>query len=405
MSIYPNLNTNNTFGPYGGTLANGGERLVLAAADYDRGQQRRLRRMEKLNVPVSDVTYGDGGKWGNWSDGRGSSLELIDPEADVHHPSNWADSNDTGESLWTAIEMDCPARRIARHRQSTTASSSCCKAWANACWTKSRCAWITGRTWWSTAASSQGLNGWTLQGSHDFSTVENSGFAGSKSLHVRAGSRGDNQSNRILSPPFAQPDSRRRAGRGLDPRQGAVAARASGAAACACMAAPPKPMASMALPRRLGTPGAPNSRRVANAGPAIYDVKHAPLLPAADEAVVVTARATDRQGVASLTASLPRRPRRRPTRTSPCATTAPAATPSPATGSTARPSPAKPPGPWSLSMWKGATRSAPSAPFPSRCFPGRLRPLLAQRRGGAGVRGALGRSRRCPAISPPTTSG
>jgi hypothetical protein len=81
FSIYPNLNTNNTFGPYGGTLANGGERVVLAAADYDLVTRSNITTTERLNVVVSDVTYGDGGKWGNWSDGQGSSLELIDPEA------------------------------------------------------------------------------------------------------------------------------------------------------------------------------------------------------------------------------------------------------------------------------------------------------------------------------------
>jgi hypothetical protein len=63
---------------------------------------------ERLNVPVSEVNYGDGGKWGNWSDGFGSSLELIDYEGDERHPSNWADSNDTGESLWTSIEYNGP---------------------------------------------------------------------------------------------------------------------------------------------------------------------------------------------------------------------------------------------------------------------------------------------------------
>ena len=28
------------------------------------------------------VTYGEGGRWGNWADGGGSSLELTDPNAD-----------------------------------------------------------------------------------------------------------------------------------------------------------------------------------------------------------------------------------------------------------------------------------------------------------------------------------
>ena len=108
LAIYPNLTTNNTFGPYSGTLANGGERLVLAAADYDVLGNGGHAVVEKLNVPVCDLAYGDGGKWGNWSDGLGSSLELIDPEADVHHSSNWADSDDTGDSQWTSLEFNGP---------------------------------------------------------------------------------------------------------------------------------------------------------------------------------------------------------------------------------------------------------------------------------------------------------
>jgi len=109
MGIYTNLTTNNTFGPYGGTLANGGERLTLAAADYDAvPNPGGGSTIEKLLVPASDLIYGDGGKWGHWSDGLGSSLELIDVEGDERHPSNWADSNDTGESLWTAIEWTGP---------------------------------------------------------------------------------------------------------------------------------------------------------------------------------------------------------------------------------------------------------------------------------------------------------
>jgi hypothetical protein len=46
----------------------------------------------------------------------------------------------------------------------------------------------------------------------------------------------------------------------------------------------------MPVPANLGTPGQRNSRYVTNAGPAIYEVKHSPALPAANQTVVVTAR-------------------------------------------------------------------------------------------------------------------
>ncbi|HXT41180.1 MAG TPA: lamin tail domain-containing protein [Candidatus Angelobacter sp.] len=55
------------------------------------------------------------------------------------------------------------------------------------------------------------------------------------------------------------------------------------------------------LPANLGTPGAPNSRLVANAGPAIYEVTHTPGIPAANQNVVVTARLHDPNGLQGAT--------------------------------------------------------------------------------------------------------
>src|ERR1041384_6193617 len=57
----------------------------------------------------------------------------------------------------------------------------------------------------------------------------------------------------------------------------------------------------LALPRNLGTPGRANSRRIPNVGPGIYEVKHVPVLPAANQFVVVSARTHDPQGIAALT--------------------------------------------------------------------------------------------------------
>ena len=57
------------------------------------------------------------------------------------------------------------------------------------------------------------------------------------------------------------------------------------------------------LPARLGTPGAPNSRRVTNAGPTFTGLQHAPVVPAAGQAVNISVRAGDPDGVASATLS------------------------------------------------------------------------------------------------------
>lgn len=292
FAIYSNLNTNNTFGPYTGTLANGGERVVFAAADYDRVQNGPITIIEKLQVPVSDVTYGDGGKWGFWSDGDGSSLELIDVGADVRHPSNWADSSDVNESQWTAIEMDVPLGESLGEQVNDRLIIGL-QAVGECLLDEIEVRADHGPNLVANGGFESGLAGWTLQGSHDFSTIENEGFDGNKSLHLRAGSRGDNQSNRILSMPFAAPVPP--GTRIVSLRCKAKWLRGHPEILLRLRGSATEAYGRMALPRRLGSPGLPNSRAVANAGPAIYAVKHSPVLPASGEPVVITARVTDPQ--------------------------------------------------------------------------------------------------------------
>ncbi len=38
-----------------------------------------LLETNRVYIEVDEVTYGTGGRWGQWSDGLGSSLELVDP--------------------------------------------------------------------------------------------------------------------------------------------------------------------------------------------------------------------------------------------------------------------------------------------------------------------------------------
>src|SRR6185295_2758848 len=61
----------------------------------------------------------------------------------------------------------------------------------------------------------------------------------------------------------------------------------------------------MTVPANLGTPGAANSRLIANTGPAIFNVSHFPVLPADSKPVVVSARVSDADGVASVTLRYP----------------------------------------------------------------------------------------------------
>ncbi len=57
-----------------------------------------------VNVVEDEVTYGAGGRWGQWSAGGGSSLELIDARSNHRLAANWADSDETAKSAWVNIE-------------------------------------------------------------------------------------------------------------------------------------------------------------------------------------------------------------------------------------------------------------------------------------------------------------
>ena len=94
---YTNLNSGNTVGNYSGKLSHNGELLVLS-----------MPQMLYTNTPImvaeDQVAYGTGGRWGEWSGGGGSSLELKDPRSNHRLASNWADSDETQKSVWTDIE-------------------------------------------------------------------------------------------------------------------------------------------------------------------------------------------------------------------------------------------------------------------------------------------------------------
>jgi len=296
FAIYAHLNSNNTVGPYSGTLANSGERVALAAADYVNIVSNGVAIPNvKIAIIVSEVTYDDGGRWPEWADGEGTSLELIDLEADPRFSANWADSDTTG-SMWTAVEYNGPLGEPLG--SATNDSIIIMLEGVGECLVDEvEVRADNGPNLVANGGFESGLGGWTLQGSHDFSTIESAGFEGSRSLHVRSGSRGDNQSNRILSSPFTIPPGTRR----VSIRAKGKWIRGNPELLLRLHGSATEANGRLQVPRRFGTPGLANSRRIANAGPAISEVKHAPLLPVATEQVIVTARASDRHGLAALT--------------------------------------------------------------------------------------------------------
>jgi len=296
---YPNLTAANTVGNYGGHLSHNGERVALAMPQNMTATNSHGRTTNIIYVVEDEVTYGTGGRWGQWSSGGGSSLELLDPRANHRLAANWGDSDETHKSAWINIEStgvldlgknydpsmdyaqigildvgECLVDNLEVHSNSSSINL------------------VVNPDFES------GVTNWTFQGCEVRSSWENEGYASSHSLHIRCSDRvwlGDNScemalaTNQMVSGQTATLRFKARWLRGWPE----VLMRLNGNWLEATGRLP--------VPANLGTPGMPNSRYVTNAGPAVYEVSHSPAVPATNQPVVVTVRAHDPDGLQSLT--------------------------------------------------------------------------------------------------------
>ncbi len=295
LSVYPNLTGANTVGDFSGNLAGGGERLALAMPDTIVSTNAASQRVTNtIHIVVDEVTYETGGRWGRWSKDGGSSLERIDPRADGRFAPNWADSDESAKSPWVTVE----ATGVLDNGSVDADSLQIQLMGAGECLVDNVEVFVVGQgNRIANSTFESGLAGWSVQGNHDDSGLEiGQGFGSSRSLHVRTTGRGDTGANRIRTPLTAT----------MSPGQtGTIRAKVR------WLAGNPEILfrlrgswldatTNIVASRTLGTPGAANSRAAANAGPAITDVTHSPVLPSANQTVTVVARVNDPDGLASL---------------------------------------------------------------------------------------------------------
>ena len=292
---YPNLNAGNTVGDFSGTLANSGERLALAMRDEIKSTNTQgVVTSQQIEIVVDEVTYRKGGAWGQWSAGGGSSLELIDPRSNPRLPSNWADSDETAKTAWTTIQATGPmdnGRETAKYLEVMLNDAGECLM------DNVEVLDGAGTNLVANSTFEGGWGNWVARGNQVRSTIETisglGGYNSSQSLHLRASGRGDYGANRVITTLSRVPS-------------GTVTIRAKVRWLCGF----PEILmrlhgnfmeatGSLAVPAGCGTPGARNSRWASNAGPAIYEVKPYPILPAAGQPVVVTARVHDPDGIAA----------------------------------------------------------------------------------------------------------
>ena len=252
-----------------------------------------------IYVVEDEVTYGIGGRWGQWAHGGGSSLELIDPRANHRLAANWSDSDETEKSSWATIEttgvLDNGQNYDPSIRYAQIGLLDAGECLVDNIEVR---AGTTGQNLVINSNFESGLGNWFMQGCHVRSSLENAGDSSAHSLHIRNSDHfwtGDNSCQMALS------------GNSLGAGQTATLRfRAR------WLRGWPEPLlrlngnwleatGRLPVPANLGTPGMRNSRYVPNNAPAIYDVRHDPPLPAPGQAVIVMARVDDPDGIQALT--------------------------------------------------------------------------------------------------------
>lgn len=287
LANYTNLTSANTLGDFSGKLAGSGERVALTKPDSITVTNVGAAQTITIHIAVDEVTYGTGGRWTEWADAGGSSLELVDPRSNHRLATSWADSDETKKAPWTLVE-----HTGVLDNGSGTADQlqMILQGAGEALVDDIKVLGSAGTNMIANGTFENGTTGWTAEGTQDLSGIETTeAFEGTKSYHIRAVDRGDTGANRIRTP--------------LTPAL-TVGSTATIHAQMRWLRGHPEALlrfrgnyleaiGTLTVPKNLGTPGAPNSRAKTNDAPGIYAVSHAPVLPAAGQSFVVTARVED----------------------------------------------------------------------------------------------------------------
>jgi hypothetical protein len=280
-------------GDYAGALADNGEQLRLVRPEL-LFMTNAVGEVEMSTswIVMDEVAYRDGGRWGRWSDGGGSSLEKVDPRADGRRPDSWADSDESLKAPWTTVTY---GGRVDHGDVAADQLQVFLLGDGECLIDDVEVLDASGQNVVSNSTFADGASAWTAEGTQSASSWSNTGGVADDGgcYHVRAVSRGDNQVNRLRTPLTSTLSAGSTAMLRLKARwlrgfpEILLRTRGKWLETVAVLEPPAQP----------GTPGQENSRRLVNGGPAIYDVAHGPVLPAADEAVVVSARVQDPDGV------------------------------------------------------------------------------------------------------------
>ena len=283
-------------GDYSNRLGNRGDQIVLK---------------DPVGNPADEVCYQDSGYWHSAADGRGSSLELRDPDGDNAIAESWAPSDETSRSSWQTytyegVAVDDGIGNNVFHEfllgfldsgELLLDDVSVVEdpGGANIEFIQNR---DFGRDDLGTVPDKWRCLG--THGSHGRTVVVNDPDSpGNKCLHVVATGPTEDKHNKIETT-FAN-------------GQRVVARRTYRISFRAKWLSGSNQINTrlyfnylqntrlLKVPRVWGTPGGPNTALVTNAGPTITAFRHEPVVPDAGQGVTVFARANDPDGIARMT--------------------------------------------------------------------------------------------------------
>lgn len=276
-------------GPWSGSLANGGETILL---------------LDAAGNPADEVRYFDGGRWPGGADGEGGTMELRDPRADNTLPEAWAASDESADRAWQQVtyRMTANASAVGPDGQwhefilglldggdvllddiqvVENPDTSAVQMVAN-------------------GNFSAGTSGWRFLGNHRHAQiVDDPDQPGNPVLHLSARGPTEHMHNHVETT-LANGETVVN-GREYEIRYRARWLGGSNRLNTRLYFNRCAKTTVLARSDHPGTPGAANSTALANAGPGFTDFRHAPAVPAAGESVTVTARVADPDGLGTLT--------------------------------------------------------------------------------------------------------
>ncbi len=281
------LPATHVFGPWSGNLT---------------GRSERVRLRDVVGNRADEVRYAGGGRWPEFSDGRGSSLELRDPDSDNAKPEAWAASDESAKAGWQTFTWSGP--NVPSQSGEPTiwrelnlllvdGPGECLIDDVRVTDT------VTSANLMQNGGFDAGASKWRFLGNHRASRVEpEPGAPGNQVLHLIASGAGEYQGNQIETTFLGN--------------QALVANRVYENSLRVRWLAGGGRLNTRLYFNRLprthvldvvangGTPGAPNSRAIANAGPTYAALAHSPTIPAPGEPVTVSVQAADSDGIQAL---------------------------------------------------------------------------------------------------------